>query len=127
MVFCDSLNYLAPTGEIHANFSLSVGETLMLTGPDGSHAAMDIFLTADNTSVALEGNGYRSMAPSLGYPNTEEGAALCAAATLDETLPLAISEVLLSGSGVPYNGAFRDVVEICNVSDSAVSTHRKTR
>ena len=122
VVFCDSLNYLAPTGEIHANFSLSVGETLMLTGPDGSHAAMDIFLTADNLSVALEGNGYRSMAPSLGYPNTEEGAALCAAATLDDTLPLAISEVLLSGAGVPYAGAFPDVVEICNISDSAVST-----
>ena len=123
VVFCDSLNYTASGGEIHANFSLSVGETLMLTGPDGSHAAMDIFLTGDNTSVALTEDGsYKSMAPSLGYPNTEEGAALCAAATLDETLPLAISEVLLSGSGVPYNGAFRDVVEICNVSDSAVST-----
>ena len=101
VVFCDSLNYLAPTGEIHANFSLSVGETLMLTGPDGSHTAMDIFLTADNLSVALEENAYRSMTPSLGYPNTEEGAALCAAATLDDTLPLAISEVLLSGAGVP--------------------------
>ena len=123
VVFCDSLNYIASGGEIHANFSLSVGETLMLTGPDGSHAAMDIFLTGDNTSYALtEDGGYKSMAPSLGYPNTEEGAALCAAATLDESLPLAISEVLLSGSGVPYNGAFRDVVEICNVSDSAVST-----
>ena len=84
---------------------------------------MDIFLTGDNTSYALTEDGsYKSMAPSLGYPNTEEGAALCAAATLDESLPLAISEVLLSGSGVPYNGAFRDVVEICNVSDSAVST-----
>ena len=123
VVFCDSLNYIAPGGEIHVNFSLSVGETLMLTGPDGSHAAMDIFLTGDNTSYALTEDGsYKSMAPSLGYPNTEEGAALCAAATLDESLPLAISEVLLSGSGVPYNGAFRDVVEICNVSDSAVST-----
>ena len=122
VVFCDSLNYLADTGEIHANFSLSVGETLMLTGPDGSHAAMDIFLTADNTSLALTEDGYRAMEVSLGYPNTEEGAALCAAATLDETLPLAISEVLLSGAGVPYQGAFTDVVEICNISDSTVST-----
>ena len=123
VVFCDSLNYRAPGGEIHTNFSLSVGETLMLTGPDGSYADMDIFLTADNTSVALTEDGsYKSMAVSLGYPNTEEGAALCAAATLDESLPLAINEVLLSGAGVPHKGAFTDVVEICNISDSAVNT-----
>ena len=123
VVFCDSLNYVAQSGQIHANFSLSVGETLMLTGPDGSFSSQDIFLTADNTSVALTADGtYKTMAVSLGYPNTEEGVALCAAAILDETLPLAINELLLSSSGVPYEGAFLDVVEIRNISDEAVST-----
>ncbi len=123
VVFCDSLNYIAPTDQIHANFSLSVGETLMLTGPDGSHTVFDIELTFDNVALALDQDGtYRSMAVSLGYPNTPEGAALCAAEILDPTLPLVISEVLLSSSGVPYEGGFRDVVEICNISEKTVNT-----
>ena len=123
VIFCDSLNYTAESGQIHSNFSLSVSETLMLTGPDGSYAALDIFLTADNTSLVLSEDGtYAPMAVSLGYPNTEDGIALCADATLDETLPLVINELLLSSSGVPYNGAFLDVVEIRNVSDKKVST-----
>ena len=123
VVFCDSLNYIAENGYIHANFSLSVGETLMLTGPDGSHSAFNISLTPDNTSLALAEDGsYNLTAVSLGYPNTEEGALLCAQAILDESLPLVINELLLSSAGVPYEGAFRDVVEICNISDKAVST-----
>ena len=123
VIYCDSLNYIAPTGQIHANFSLSVGETLMLTGPDGSHSAMDIQLTLDNMSVALtEAGTYAAMPVSIGYPNTEEGIALCAAQILDSSLPLVISELLLSSAGVPYEGAFQDVVEICNISDNAVST-----
>ena len=123
VVFCDSLNYIAENGYIHANFSLSVGETLMLTGPDGSYSALDIRLTADNTSLALTEDGsYEPMAVSLGYPNTEDGALLCADAILDENLPLAINELLLSSAGVPYEGSFRDVVEIRNISDAAVST-----
>ena len=123
VIFCDSLNYTADSGVVHANFSLSVGETLMLTGPDGSYAAQEIFLTADNTSLVLTEEGsYKPMAVSMGYPNTEEGIALCAKATLDETLPLVINELLLSSAGVPYQGAFLDVVEICNISDKKVST-----
>ena len=123
VIYCDSMNYIAPTGEIHANFSLSVGETLMLTGPDGSHAAMDIELTLDNVSTArTEDGSYTNMLVSLGYPNTEEGAALCAAEILDPTLPLVINELLLSSAGVPYQGKFQDVVEICNISNKAVNT-----
>lgn len=124
VVFCDSLNYIAENDYIHANFSLSVGETLMLTGPDGGYSAIDIRLTADNTSLALNENGtYQPMAVSLGYSNTEEGAALCAEAILDKSLPLVINELLLSSSGVPYAGAFQDVVELCNISNSTVSTN----
>ena len=124
VIFCDSLNYLAESGNVHANFSLTIGETLMLTGPDGGYSAIDIRLTADNTSLALDENGtYQSMAVSLGYSNTEEGAALCAEAILDKNLPLVINELLLSSAGVPYAGAFQDVVELRNVSNSTVSTN----
>jgi len=123
VVFCDGLNYVAPTGEIHSNFSLSVGEMLTLTGPDGSYSATEILPTADNLSLArnLAGN-FVPMDASLGYSNTEDGAALCAAATLDSNLPLAVTELLLSSSGVPYLGSFQDVVEISNLSNGPVCT-----
>ena len=122
LVFCDGENYVSSDGFIHANFSLNKEEELCLTDPNGAYQTMRLSYPGENTSLALQDGSYISMAPSLGFENTEEGCYNALASQIDENCPLVISELLLSDSGVPVQGALQDAVEIQNISDGVVNT-----
>ena len=123
LIFCDSKNYVNQSSEIHASFALSTGESLVLTAADGSYTAVEATFFGPDISFARneEGN-FESAGVSLGYPNDENGIVLFSQSRLDTQAPLVISEVLLSSAGVPYDGSFRDVVELVNRSSYPVST-----
>lgn len=123
VVFCDSKNQLSGTGTIHANFSLSHNESLVLTDSSGDYMYLTVTDGQDDISLSLTENGEYAQSPvSLGYPNNEDGIVLYHESIIDAQSPLVITEVLLSSSNVPYNGIFYDVVEIWNRSDKTVNT-----
>ncbi len=123
LIFCDGENYVNQDGEIHTNFALSSGEVLCLTAADGSYGAVCVeFPGADVSMVRTDEGTYQPGGVSLGYPNDEAGEISFAQTRLDPDAALQISEVLLSAAGIPYEGAFQDVVEIQNVSSRLVST-----
>lgn len=123
LLFCDGENYIGPEGQIHVNFGLSTGETLCLTYRDGSYTAVSVEYPGEDISLLWDADGeYAPGAVSLGYANNEEGAMRFFYSCMDEDAPLVISEVLLSSAEVPYEGGFRDAVEIFNRSKETVST-----
>ena len=120
---CDGQNYIAENGLIHTNFGLAHGETLILTAHTGEYIALPVTYAGDDTSLLLDQTGsYAPGSPSLGYENTADGVNAMEQSRTNGESPLRITEVLLSAAGVPYGGAFCDVVEITNVSDATVST-----
>jgi len=121
LVYCDGSGSFI-NNEIHANFGLSIGETVYLTSPQGKYICAEVVSTAEGCSMAYNNGNYTESALSLGFANTEEGAYAFAESRVDTTAPLIISEVLLSGDGIPYNGAFCDAVEIYNRSKNDVDT-----
>ena len=123
LICCDSENYVSESGLIHTNFGLSHGETLVLSDYTGAYIDLTVLSLGDDVSLSLLDDGtYADSSPSLGFDNDEIGAASLLESRIDESLPLAISEVLLSSAGVPFSGALCDVVEITNVSEEKVST-----
>ncbi len=124
LIFCDSRNYIAESGQIHANFSISHGEQLYLTlGNVGSYITVTAEVQDDDRSQILTADGsFTVSGVSLGYSNDETGMESFAESRIAEGSQLVISEVLLSSSGIPYLGKFCDVVEIMNVSSETVST-----
>ncbi len=123
LICCDGENRVDEAGLIHGNFALSQGETLVLTDSMGASTAAVLTVCEDDASLSRREDGSFAPGPvSLGYPNGPEGALLYSQARIRADSPLVISEILLSAAGVPFEGAFRDVVEIWNRSDSPVST-----
>lgn len=123
VIFCDGENYVAQSGQIHAGFGLSSGDTLCLTDRFGRYTALQVAFPGKDISLALDSTGeYKASPVSLGYANDDAGAAAFAASRMEQAPDLVISEVLLSAAGVPYRGSFIDGVEIYNCSDKAVDT-----
>ena len=124
LIYCDGGNYVADSGQIHANFSLSHGEQVYLTlGSVGSYTTVTAEALEDDCSQLRNQEGsYISGEVSLGYSNDATGAESFAESRMDQDPALVINEVLLSGSGVPYRGKFQDVVEIINRASDTVST-----
>ena len=122
LIFCDGDGYTTEDDIIHAGFGLSGDEILYLTDPTGAYVSLPLSFTSKNTSLALTEEGFVTMSPSLGYPNTEEGCYAAIQSRVDPDAPLVINEVLLSDSGIPYQGVLQDVVEIRNRSTEKVST-----
>jgi len=123
LVWCDSENTVDAQGGIHANFGLRHGDTLCITAKDGSYTALVVTFPGEDCSTVLTEDGtYAPGAVSLGYPNNESGETAFFRSRLDPDPALAVTEILLSSSGVPYDGRFCDVVEICNRSAQTVST-----
>ena len=76
VIFCDDKNYIGENGEIHANFGLSNGDKLCLTGKDGSYSVLPVQFPGDDVSVSFHADGsYQASSVSLGYPNDEDGVA----------------------------------------------------
>lgn len=122
-VFCDAENRIGADGQIHANFRLAHGETLVLTDRSGGYVSAAAQYLGENVSAALQADGaWQESSPSLGFANDEGGIARFAAARMNREAPLVISEILLSSAGVPWQGVFQDVIEICNRSSETVST-----
>ena len=122
VVFCDGESYVSESGEIHAPFSLSRSDTLVLTDHQGFCQSLVLEQSQENTSLAFVAGEYVSMQPSLGYENTQAGVQTMAFARIDWNSPLMIQEVLFSDSGIPWEGKLQDVVEIVNRSGETVST-----
>lgn len=123
LVLCDSENTIDTEGMIHANFSLASGETLCLTDANGCTDAVPVTFPGNDISMCRTDSGSYTQGPvSLGYDNTEDGAYSFALSRINTEAPLVISEVLLSGAGVPYQGTMQDVAEIVNRSGQTVST-----
>lgn len=123
VVSCDGENGTDEAGLIHTNFALSHGETLVLTDPLGGTLSLPLVLPGDDISLVPGEDGTPVPAEvTLGYSNDDQGAALFSQMRCWADAPLVISEVLLSSAGVPWEGAFRDVVELQNRSDAPVST-----
>ena len=123
LILCDGENRVDETGMIHTNFALSHGETLVLTDAQGDWLSATLVLPQDDQSLLLSEDGILiSGEVSLGYPNDAQGIAQFAETRFWDDSPLVVTEVLLSSAGVPWEGAFRDVVEIQNRSDAPVST-----
>lgn len=122
VIYLDGENYIAD-GYIHANFGLSRGESLYLTDLSGGWQSLCGDEAGEDESLQRgQTGGYTVGTPSLGYANTQEGAAQAQADRTNSESPLVISEVLLSNSGMPYEGVLGDFVELHNRSDEAVST-----
>lgn len=122
-VFCDGGNYIGEGGEIHTNFAISHGETITLTNCDGAYTCVGAEYLGDNVSQTLdEGGSFVPGDVSLGYENSEAGAAAFLSSRINPESPLMISEVLPSSAEVPYDGLFLDVAEIVNRSTEPVST-----
>ena len=123
VIYCDGENYVSESGGIHANFGLSKGDTVCLTGRDGSYISVPVqFFGTDISMVRGEDGTFKADPVSLGYANNESGITAFAESVIDKEAELVINEVLLSSLEVPYGGSFVDVVEIINRSDNTVST-----
>lgn len=123
LILCDSKNGIDESGMIHANFSLSHGETLVLTDHTSAYTANRLELPADDTSLLRQTDGsFLPGSVSLGYANDPDGILTFAESRIHPESALVISEVLLSSAGIPVNGVFCDIVEIQNRSSVPVST-----
>ncbi len=122
VIFCDGEDYVADDGTIHAAFALNRRETLVLTDTQGAYQALALEQSQEDLSLALQEGRYVSMAPSLGFANTDEGAQAMQQQRIDFASSLAIQELLLRDAGVSLDGIIQDAVEIVNRSDAAVST-----
>ncbi len=123
LIYCDGEDYISENGHIHANFSLSRGEALVLSDPWGGVSPLAWQSVGEDASWQLSAQGvYTAGVPSLGFANTQEGIQQAMALRTNWQSPLTVSEVSLSASGVPYGGQISDFVEITNRSDESVST-----
>jgi len=110
---------------LHANFSLSQGESVYLYNRHGYLAGEAPCLSAEpDVSVCLDeaGDYVESLYPTPGFPNTGAGYSAWQS-TLTPAGPLVINEVLVSNTVVTnvYAVGMSDWVEILNVSDEAVN------
>lgn len=122
-IFCDGENDMGENGEIHANFGLSNGDILCLTDSDGNYTTLPVQFPGQDVSLSLGTDGAYTTGPvSLGYANDENGINAFVSSRMAQSPELVVSEVLLSSSGVPYEGGFVDVVEIRNTTNETVST-----
>ena len=122
VIYCDGHNYLGENNEIHTNFSLSPGETIYLTDPNGEYTAIEVqFFGDDISAIPVDSKQWAGTVPSLGFPNNESGISDFSRSRIYQETPVAITEVLLSSSAYPYEGKLCDVVEVTNLSDSKVN------
>jgi hypothetical protein len=112
-------------GEVHASFGYSSGEPAVLSDRSGRYTSVE-YSSAENTSYCrVVENGtatYKSMSPSPGFANTNEGIEAFTESRTEKNPAIIISEVMLSVDEHAYKGAVCDCIELTNVSDTAVST-----
>lgn len=122
VVYCDGKGYVAESGEIHTNFGLSADETVILTSSEGKYTSAVVLQTPDDQSQLLLDGSYQTGIASPGFANDEMGIEQFQKSRINYHAPLVITELLLKDSGIAYNGAVCDCVEITNQSAAAVDT-----
>lgn len=110
--------------ELHADFSLSEGETLRLVSPHGVEAdRLTLIAAEEDCSLARTEDGglAECLWPTPGYDNTAEGYELCQSAKGAEG-PLVINEVMAANFLGTYDARVGrgDWVELRNVSGETV-------
>lgn len=123
LVFCDSdAASAANLSQPHASFGYSVGETAVLTAPNGKYVSVPLSDMPENRSLSLIDGEYVESAVTLGFSNDGVGELAFLDSRIDRSSALVINEVLLAGDGTPYNGRLCDAVEIRNRSEKTVDT-----
>ncbi len=107
------------------SISASGGENVFLYNRDGSTAAqVTVSPMEENQVMEWDGKSYvLSYRPTPGFPNTDEGYEGFTVGVPDPSPALVINEILTSNRyALPdKNGVFSDVVELHNVSGTALS------
>ncbi len=125
LVYASGKDTLTKSGEFHSNFRLSKDESAVIAF-GSKYYAEKVISTASNNSISrvtTDGKTeYKELYATPGYENDDAGKEAIEAIRINDKAPIVINEILLSSDGVPYKGKLRDVIEICNVSDTDVST-----
>lgn len=121
LVYCDGTGAYED-GELHANFAVSAEETLYLTSSAGKYTSAPAGEAPEDVSLSLVEGAFGLCGVSLGYPNTEAGEEAFTASRYDLENPLVISEILLSGGDVAFEGVFADVIELFNRGSETINT-----
>lgn len=125
VIFASGKDKTFENGEFHTDFKLSSGEQAVIA-KGSKHSSVDIADCESNYSqwrtVTENGAEYTQMPATIGFENTESGIEEFRQSRIYADSPLVINELLLSQDGVAYGGKLRDVIELCNISDSEIST-----
>ncbi len=126
VVFASGKDIVTKKGEIHSDFKLSSEETVVVSY-GGKYSEKKVVRCGLNCSLSRtfdesEKESYVQMMATPGFENNEIGREELELSRIYPDAPLAITELLLSQDGTPYNGILQDVIEITNISDKDVST-----
>ena len=125
LVFASGKDTVAENGEFHTDFRVSDGEDIVLSVGSKYLTQKSVYCENNYSLSRIEGdNGaeYIKMLATPGYENDEAGKEALEEARTEKNPALVISELLLSQDLTAYNGTLRDVIEICNISESEIST-----
>lgn len=127
IVYCDGKN-LTPTdgSPLHTNFSLSTEkESVLFSNAAGQLITCvdyDILKTDQSMSLQADGTWTTTLAPTPGYSNTKDSAALIDGQfAAQNTSGVYINEVMATTNTANYGSASYDWVELYNASDSTVN------
>ncbi len=126
IVYASGKNILTENGEFHADFKLNDEETVVVS-MGSKYFSQKIEKCSANCSMSLttDENGeakFTEMLATPGFSNDEAGAEALEESRIYKNSPLVINEILLSRDETPFDGSVRDVIEIMNISEDAIST-----
>ena len=127
IVYCDGKNRTPTDGSpLHANFSLSSEkESVLFTNAEGQLITCvdyDILKPDQSMSLQADGSWSTTLAPTPGYSNTKESAALIdGQLAAQNTSGVFISEVMATTSAANYGSASYDWVELYNGTDGTIN------
>ncbi len=108
----------------HTDFKLSVGESVVISAKN-NYVSQEIVNCGENLSLSMttteNGVEYSQMKPSIGFENNEAGIEDFINSRINNDYPLVINEILFSQDDMPYNGKLRDVIELCNISETELN------
>lgn len=121
VIYASGKDTVAENGEIHADFRLSLGETVYLFHQN-TYAEVSTRECDANYSVSRGGDGnYTVMTATPGFENTDKGYDDLCLSRLDDAPAIVISELLLKRDLTAYGGKLRDVAELHNTTNAPVS------
>lgn len=121
LVYASGKDTVTDNGEFHTDFRISLGETVYLFYQN-TYAEIATSECESNYSISRNDNAdYITMLATPGFENTDDGYNDFCVSRLDNSSDIVISELLLKRDLTAYDGALRDVAELHNRADHAVS------